>query len=152
MAITGGELGNLWRQHGSHGASARVSAHLNDLVYTVQQRGSVGHRLIRGAEHADVNAVAGKTARAGHAFCGARIQRAAVMLGDNQYSCHQISPFSCNAFTSAATSLTMMPFSRWAGGSVWITLNWGVKSTSSSAAGRTSRGFFLAFMMSGSFT
>ncbi len=90
--------------------------------------------------------------RAGDAFRRGRIEGLAVMFTDDEYLVHQIRPFFLSTSTSSATSLTITPFCRWAGGSVFTILSNTPALIPRASSEVTSRGFFLAFMMSGSFT
>ena len=123
--------------------------HLGDAC---EGGGLGGHRITgyRAHEHADL--CIGNRARAGDALGGGEVQGLAVVLGnDEDLGAHRI-PFFLSASTSSAASFTRTPFWRSGGGSNFTSFSCWRASTSSPASVRLSSGFFLAFMMSGSFT
>ncbi len=106
-----------------------------------------------GGEYCDIDFRALDAARAAHALRGRGIEFAVRMLGnDENLGGHQIRPFCLSASTSPATSFTMTPFCRVAGGSYFAVLNCAAASTPRSPMAMVSSCFFFAFMMSGSFT
>ncbi len=115
------------------------------------QLGSLGRDCRRiGRQHCDVDVA--DLARAAHTLGDGRIELAAGMLGNDEYLAHVSNPLCLSAAIKPATSFTMAPFWRPAGGSCLSVLNCAVISTPSEAMGTVSSGFFLAFMISGSFT
>ena len=71
----------------------------------------------RGREDRDVDLRAADRARAGHAPRRRGVQLAVRMLCDDEYFRHHTNPFCLSTATSSATSFTMTPFCREAGGS-----------------------------------
>ena len=101
---------------------------------------------------ADVDLGAGNLRRAGDALGRGEIELPTKMFGNNKNLSHHTNPFCLSAATSSATSFTITPFVRVAGGSYFRVLNCAALSTPRSAIAIVSSVFFFAFMMSGSFT
>ena len=152
MAVAGRQLDHL----GGEGGRERVGVvaggdgdHRRDAV---QGGGLGGDRGGIGGKHGDRDLGARNLARAGDAARRRLAQLRAVVFGNDENLAHQTSPFFFSASTSSATSLTMMPLARGFGGSTSTHLRPASALTPSDARSMTSRGFFFAFMMSGSLT
>ena len=152
MAVVRGERNGLRRQDRGQGMLVLGPVDSQHRLDARQRRGLRGHRGGILAENGERDFRIGDGHRARDAFGGRGVQVLAVVLADYQYLVHQIKPFFFNTSTSSATSFTMMPRWRCAGGSVFTVLRYWPALTPSASKVVTSSGFFLAFMMSGSLT
>src|SRR6516165_7939832 len=112
--------------------------------------GGLRHRatVLAGDQYVDV--LAGDFLGGGNGVEGRWLQRAVVVLGDDQSS-HQITRASVLSLsTSSATEPTLWPPCRFAGSSTLRTTRRGVTSTPSASGVVVTIGFFLARMMFGS--
>ncbi len=152
MRVVRSDGGDLRREHGSERLGVRSVVDRQHGLHALDLRGFGGNGGAVGREHGDVDLRAIDRAGAGHALGGGGIELAAGVFGDDENLGHQTSPFCFSAATSSATSFTITPLERAAGGSYLVVLNCGAVSTPREAIASVSSGFFFAFMMSGSFT
>ena len=152
MRVVRGSGRNLRREHRGERLGVRSVLDFQHALHALDGgslfRDSAG---VRG-EHRDIDLRALDAAGAGHALGGGGIELAVRMLGNDENLGHYNRPFCLSAATSAATSFTMAPFCRAAGGSYFSVLNCAPPSTPRSPIAIVSSCFFFAFMMSGSFT
>ena len=111
--------------------------------------GRLGDRRGPAAGHQNVD-IAGERGGGGDGVERRRVERRAVMGGDDK-SRHQITPASfLSLSTSSSTSATLRPPARAGGSSTVKVSSRGATSTPSSSTAIWSIGFFFAFMMLGS--
>src|SRR5207247_6997133 len=103
-------------------------------------------------KHRDRDFGAGNSVRTTDALCGARVERLAVVFGNDENLAHYTSPFFFSASTSSCAVFTITPFCRCGGGSYFSGFTRWRGVTPRAATATVSSGFFFAFMMSGSFT
>ena len=151
VSVIGSQLTNLGCGDRRQGGFVRRMIDPDDAGHSRECRRLCCNCAAVAGEHGNVDGRWFETSGAGHAFRRAGIEGLPVMLGNDQHPGHQINSFCRSACTNSATSCTLTPLGRWAGGSTASTRNWTFGSTSRSARVSVSNGFFLALRMSGSF-
>ena len=150
VACVFGKGYDLRGQYGGHGVFVGLIVYQMHVGHTGQFRGFVGDGLAVVGQHQHLDIA---TNIGGARYRTARgIQKlAVVMIGNDKNLVAHIRLFSFSLATSSSTVSTMMPPAR-LGGALVVTVSMGVAAaTSSSSKARASIGFFLAFMMLGSF-
>ena len=153
VRVAGSQLGNLRRQHGGERLGVgRVRRRPAPCRRRQSPRPARRRPTASAASTSTSIDAPGTCAAQVTHLRGARVQLRAVVFGNDQDLAHHTNPFFLSASTSSPTSFTMTPFCRCGGGSTRTVLNGGASATPKSASPTVSSGFFLAFMMSGSFT
>src|SRR6516225_1338203 len=150
MRVAGGELDEERCQILRETMVIGVGIGEQHLANPGNHGGGFRHRttVLAGDQYVDV--LAGDFLGGGDGVEGRRLQRAVVVLGDDQSS-HQITRASVLSLsTSSATEPTLWPPCRFAGSSTLRTTRRGVTSTPSASGVVVTIGFFLARMMFGS--
>ena len=116
MAVAVGCLRDLRRQYGGQRLRVLGAGDRQHAGDAADLRGFGGDGVRRVGQHQHVDGIGRQCGGAAHAFGGARVELAVQVFGNDQNLAHQTSPFSFSAETSSATSLTITPRERLAGG------------------------------------
>ena len=118
VGVVGREFADLGRGDRRQGKLVRLMIDPDDGGHSRKRGCLCRHGAAVGGEHCDVDGRWLEASGAGYALRGAGIEALPVMLGNDQHPGHQTSSLFRSAFTSPATSLTVTPPGRWAGGSM----------------------------------
>jgi len=116
VRVVGSSGRNLRREHGGEGLFVRCVFDLQHALDALDRSRLSGNGTGVVGEHSDIDLRALDLGRAGHALGGRGIELAVRVFGNDENLGHYSKPFCLSAATSSATSFTMMPFDRAAGG------------------------------------
>src|SRR4029079_18743482 len=123
VRVVGGSRRDLRREDRRERFLVRSVLDLQHTLDALDRSRLSGHGSGVIGEHRDIDLCALNLARAGHALGRCGIELAVRMFGNDENLGHYSKPFCLSASTSPATSFTMMPFCRDAGGAWFSVLN-----------------------------
>ena len=123
VGVIGGQFTNLGRRDRGQGKPVCRVIDPDDGCHARKRRRLCCHGAAVVGEYRYVDCRWLEASGAGHALRRAGVEGSPVMFGDDQHAGHQTSSFCRRACTNSATSRTISPLARWAGGSIPNTRN-----------------------------
>ncbi len=152
MRVATCQCGDLWRKYRGNSLFVFCALNCQDPRNKLEFSRLSCYRGSSCRQNRDINFRTLDAGCASNRLRCARIKSGTIVFRNNENFRHHASPLSFSAATRPATSSTITPRSRSAGGSNDSSLISGPRSTPRSASAIVSSGFFFAFMISGSLT